>query len=535
MLGQLDARVQGELLQVHERDAALPRGRVARRAGLALALRVQGHDAPAAATSSRSRATRSMLVDDGSSRGQLPRDAAPRRAARHRRPHAPRRQAQGAPRSRRRVLHDRRGHQGQAREGVGPRRSPGRRARSGTRRSTRAREGARRRSSKSRAARRSSCRRSSRRSRADRLALQATSSSTLDAAAPHRRRSSCAAPTPRRPDDARDGRQRAVGAAGVPRARRRAASTCASTTPTSAWSPCARRGDAELRPRVDETLAKHDDDGFVREVRLLQRRVLKRFDNTARSFFALADAADSCFAGMLLELALAADRFYMLIDGDEKVGVATSSRTPASCRCANGLSRLDARFYGEPDARRRSVLARGAEGLDPERGGRRSSASRRSPPTTSTWTTSSASPSRSAPSLSPDALTGMEASLRFVGPETMETKIFGRLSRLAELDLHAPQRDRRARRAHALRQAGAPAVPDGSGPRRHVDRRQRREDPEQRQPLGRQAPAARARGVAAELPRLVEGDGPERLPGATTSTCAPRSPSRPTAGRTSTT
>ena len=61
--------------------------------------------------------------------------------------------------------------------------------------------------------------------------------------------------------------------------------------------------------------------GFAREIRLLQRRVLKRYDNTARSFYAVADRADSCFAGSLLELALGADRFYMLIDGDEKIGV----------------------------------------------------------------------------------------------------------------------------------------------------------------------------------------------------------------------
>ena len=59
--------------------------------------------------------------------------------------------------------------------------------------------------------------------------------------------------------------------------------------------------------------------GFAREVRLLQRRVLKRFDNTARSFYAVADRADSCFAGSLLELALGADRFYMLIDEAEQI------------------------------------------------------------------------------------------------------------------------------------------------------------------------------------------------------------------------
>src|SRR5450432_1825041 len=74
----------------------------------------------------------------------------------------------------------------------------------------------------------------------------------------------------------------------------------------------------------DEMIARATT-GFAREVRLFQRRVLKRFDNTARSFYAVADRPDSCFAGSLLELALGADRFYMLTDKDEKIGVALST------------------------------------------------------------------------------------------------------------------------------------------------------------------------------------------------------------------
>ena len=104
MLGSSTARVQGELLQVHQRDAPLPRGRRAPSSGIRVARRAATAPRPAAATSSRSRATRSSSSDDGNSRGPPPRGAAARRAARHRRPHAPRRQAQGPPRPRRRVL-----------------------------------------------------------------------------------------------------------------------------------------------------------------------------------------------------------------------------------------------------------------------------------------------------------------------------------------------------------------------------------------------------------------------------------------------
>ena len=108
----------------------------------------------------------------------------------------------------------------------------------------------------------------------------------------------------------------------------------------------------------------------------------------------------------------------------------------------------------------------------------------------------------------------MEASLRFVGPETLETKIFGRPQRLAELDLHA-RRTRPASTAHSPCTASPSGrSSSGRGPSDHGDRPHRREDPEQRQPRGRQAPAARARGVAAEVHRLVEADGPGRLAGA---------------------
>lgn len=184
-------------------------------------------------------------------------------------------------------------------------------------------------------------------------------------------------------------------------------------------------GKQELVRDCDEALAKASN-GFAREVRLFQRRVLKRYDNTARTFYAVADKADSCFAGSLLELALGADRFYMLIDGDEKIGVSTSVANSGFMTMSTGLSRLDARFYGEP-SRTQKVLARGAEGLIPSE-----EAEQLGIATIAADDIDFDDELRIAieerASLSPDALTGMEASLRFVGPETLETKIFGRLS-----------------------------------------------------------------------------------------------------------
>ncbi len=174
----------------------------------------------------------------------------------------------------------------------------------------------------------------------------------------------------------------------------------------------------------DEALAK-DPSGLAREIRLFQRRVLKRLDNTARSLFAVADRAESCFAGVLLETALAADRLYMLIDGDT-IALATSVANAGGNPMGSGLSRLEARFHGTP-AHVAEVLARGADGPIASEGAEALGLA-----TIALDDIDFADELRIAleerASLSPDALTGMEASLRFVGPETLETKIFGRLS-----------------------------------------------------------------------------------------------------------
>ncbi len=185
------------------------------------------------------------------------------------------------------------------------------------------------------------------------------------------------------------------------------------------------QGDRALVIAHDEALAKATT-GFAREVRLLQRRVLKRFDNTARSFYAVADRPDSCFAGSLLELALGADRFYMLTDGDEAIGVQTSVANQGFFTTSTGMSRLDARFYGDP-GNVAKILARGAEGpISSEEAEKLGIATVAADDIDFEDELRIAVEERA--SLSPDALTGMEASLRFVGPETLETKIFGRLS-----------------------------------------------------------------------------------------------------------
>jgi benzoyl-CoA-dihydrodiol lyase len=185
-------------------------------------------------------------------------------------------------------------------------------------------------------------------------------------------------------------------------------------------------GNPEHVIAADAAIDRHAGScGFVREVRLLQARVLRALDVTARSFFAVADQG-SCFAGSLLELALAADRLYMLEDEDDEVALYTSPANAGSLPAANGMSRLAIRFFAEPKQADK-VLARGAEGpigtLDAVELGL---------PTIALDDIDFEDELRIAveerASLSPDALTGMEASLRFPGPETLETKIFGRLS-----------------------------------------------------------------------------------------------------------
>jgi benzoyl-CoA-dihydrodiol lyase len=186
------------------------------------------------------------------------------------------------------------------------------------------------------------------------------------------------------------------------------------------------RGNPEQVIAADRALASAAVScGFAREVQLLQARVLRRLDLTAKSLFAVADS-ESRFSGSLLELALAADRLYMLDDSEGSVGVWTSPANQGALVMANGLSRLQSRFLARPEQVDR-VLARGADGMIPT-----DEADALGLATVVADDIDFDDELRIAieerASLSPDALTGMEASLRFAGPETLATKIFGRLS-----------------------------------------------------------------------------------------------------------
>jgi benzoyl-CoA-dihydrodiol lyase len=179
------------------------------------------------------------------------------------------------------------------------------------------------------------------------------------------------------------------------------------------------RGDQDRVLRADAALLANRTDWFANEVLQHQKRTLKRLDTTARSFLALIDG-ESCFAGSLLELALAADRSYMLASDGPHLAVSEMNLGPLPM--ANGLSRLATRFLGEPEKARLTP----GQGFDAD--GALEAGLVTFAPDDIDWEDEVRLAIEERASLSPDALTGMEANLRFAGPETMETKIFGRLS-----------------------------------------------------------------------------------------------------------
>jgi benzoyl-CoA-dihydrodiol lyase len=182
-------------------------------------------------------------------------------------------------------------------------------------------------------------------------------------------------------------------------------------------------GDPALVLHADEVLFELETHWFVREVRLQIRRTLKRLDLSARSFFALIEPGNA-FAGTLFELALAADRSYMLNDPDRPNRIHLSGLNAGPYPMSNGLTRLQARFYGEPQ---KTDLALAHEGpFDPDEA--LAAGLVTFAPDDIDWDDEVRLAIEGRAALSPDALTGMEANLRFVGPETLETKIFGRLS-----------------------------------------------------------------------------------------------------------
>jgi len=180
------------------------------------------------------------------------------------------------------------------------------------------------------------------------------------------------------------------------------------------------RGEISPLLAVDGALAGNRSDWFVNEVVHHMKRVLKRLDLTARSLIALVDEG-SCFAGSLFELALAADRSYMLaMDGGPTVAVSGLNR--GLLPMSNGLSRLATRFLAEPPKADLPV------GDSFEAGAALEAGLVTFAPDDIDWDDEVRLAIEERASLSPDALTGMEANLRFAGPETLETKIFGRLS-----------------------------------------------------------------------------------------------------------
>ncbi len=182
-------------------------------------------------------------------------------------------------------------------------------------------------------------------------------------------------------------------------------------------------GDAAKVLEADRILLEHKDFWLVREIINFMKRTLKRVDLTARSLFAIIEPGNA-FAGSLFELALAADRQYMLDDPDNPNSVQLSPMNAGPLPMGNGLTRLQVRFLGEP-AKVDEATAHGEafEAEDALRAGLVSFA-----PDELDWDDEVRLAIEGRTAFSPDALTGMEANLRFAGPETMETKIFGRLS-----------------------------------------------------------------------------------------------------------
>ena len=189
-------------------------------------------------------------------------------------------------------------------------------------------------------------------------------------------------------------------------------------------------GDAEAVLAADAALERHADHWFVRETAGMLRRTLARLDVTSRSLFALIEPG-SCFAGTLLELALAADRSYMLdVEDDEAIDapppqIVVGERNFGAYPMVNGQSRLQRRFYGETQPLE-AVRAQAGRSLPASAAlelGLITYA-----PDSIDWDDEVRLALEERRALSPDALTGLEANLRFGGQETMETRIFGRLT-----------------------------------------------------------------------------------------------------------
>jgi len=182
-------------------------------------------------------------------------------------------------------------------------------------------------------------------------------------------------------------------------------------------------GDRDAVLAIDATLAAHRSHWLVREIVLFMKRTLKRMDLTSRTFFAFVEPG-SAFAGSLFELALAADRSYMFHDDKEENVVALSPMNAGPLPMSNGLTRLETRFLGEKGRVQELLEHDGPFNAgEAEELGLVTFA-----PDEIDWDDEVRLAVEARTAFSPDAMTGLEANLRFAGPETMETKIFGRLT-----------------------------------------------------------------------------------------------------------
>jgi benzoyl-CoA-dihydrodiol lyase len=177
---------------------------------------------------------------------------------------------------------------------------------------------------------------------------------------------------------------------------------------------------------IDEFILKHQDNWFVREVLGMMRRTFARMDVTSRSIYAIVEPG-SCFAGTLLELALAADRSYVhdTQEGKTSAVLELSKMNFGPLPMVNHLSRLAARFYGDeaPMEALRGQMGKKISAREALEAGLVTSA-----PDDLDWGDEIRQAIESRAAQSPDALTGLEANLRFGPSETLETRVFGRLS-----------------------------------------------------------------------------------------------------------
>jgi benzoyl-CoA-dihydrodiol lyase len=186
-------------------------------------------------------------------------------------------------------------------------------------------------------------------------------------------------------------------------------------------------GSAERVAAFDALLEENQNNWLVREILLYIQRTWKRLDVTSRTTFAFIEPG-SCFVGMLADLLFAVDRSYMLdgqLDDRPAPGIQLTALNFGSLRMSNGLTRLETRFLGDGDS---LDNARNLIGQDLDAQAALDAGLVTYTPDVIDWEDEIRLLLEERAGFSPDALTGMEANLRFAGPETMETKIFGRLS-----------------------------------------------------------------------------------------------------------